>query len=231
MPYTEKTDVWDKARIARIIDNTKYIGTDEYDAIIDEDTFETAVSTKASRQTNTVKKECEGIAILRNRVRCEKCGSLMVRKVYTKRKINESWVCTNDECGCRIRISDTDILIKITILLNRIIENAGLIIPSKQVKTHDSIEVEKYKSEINTELERQMPSEEFIITRILDIANRRYAESNSKQIVIANIAKKRISLMKPQKEFNCAYFSDLVSYITLDDSGRVKLHTKTETII
>lgn len=45
------------------------------------------------------------------------------------------------------------------------------------------------------------------------------------------IAKKRISLMKPQKEFNCAYFSDLVSYITLDDSGRVKLHTKTETII
>ncbi len=231
VPYTEKTDVWDKARIARIIDNTKYIGTDEYDAIIDEDTFETAVSTKASRQTNTVKKESEGIAILRNRVRCEKCGSLMVRKVYTKRKINESWVCTNDECGCRIRISDTDILIKITILLNRIIENAGLIIPSEQVKIHDSIEVEKYKSEINAELERQMPSEEFIITRILDIANRRYAESNSKQIIIANIAKKRISLMKPQKEFNCAYFSDLVSYITLDDSGRVKLHTKTETII
>lgn len=231
VPYTEKTDVWDKARIARIIDNAKYIGTDEYDAIIDEDTFETAVSTKTARQTNTVKKECEGIAILRNRVRCEKCGSLMVRKIYTKRKINESWVCTNDECGCRIRISDTDILIKITILLNRIIENAGLIIPSEQVKIHDSIEVEKYKSEINTELERQMPSEEFIITRILDIANRRYAESNSKQIVIANIAKKRISLMKPQKEFNCAYFSDLVSYITLDDSGRVKLHTKTETII
>ena len=76
-----------------------------------------------------------------------------------------------------------------------------------------------------------MPSEEFIIARILDIANRQYAESNSKQMITANIVKKRISLMKPQEEFNCAYFSDLVSYITLDNSGRVKLHTKTETEI
>lgn len=58
-----------------------------------------------------------------------------------------------------------------------------------------------------------------------------YAENNSKQMITANIVKKRISLMKPQEEFNCAYFSDLVSYITLDNSGRVKLHTKTETEI
>ena len=57
------------------------------------------------------------------------------------------------------------------------------------------------------------------------------AESNSKQLITANIVKKRISLMKSQEEFNCAYFSDLVSYITLDNSGRVKLHTKTETEI
>lgn len=231
VPYTEKTNVWDKARIARILDNAKYTGSDEYDAIIDEDTFETAVSTKISRQTNTVKKECDGIAILRNRVRCESCGSLMVRKVCAKRKINESWSCTNDECGCRIRISDTDLLLKVTVLLNRIIENANLIIPSGQTVKHDSVEVAKYKDEINAELGRQMPSEEFIIARIIDIANRQYAENNSKQMITANIVKKRISLMKPQEEFNCAYFSDLVSYITLDNSGRVKLHTKTETEI
>lgn len=231
VPYTEKTDVWDKARIARIIDNAKYTGSDEYDAIIDEDTFETAVSTKIARQTNTVKKECDGIAILRNRVRCESCGSPMIRKVCGKRKINESWSCTNDECGCRIRISDTDLLLKVTILLNRIIENANLIIPSGQTVKHDSVEVAKYKEEINAELGRQMPSEEFIIARIIDIANLHYAESNSKQMITAHIVKKRISLMKPQEEFNCAYFSDLVSYITLDNSGRVKLHTKTETEI
>ena len=35
--YTEKTDVWDKARIARIIDNSRYTGCEEYDPIIDEE--------------------------------------------------------------------------------------------------------------------------------------------------------------------------------------------------
>lgn len=111
VPYTEKTDVWDKARIARIIDNAKYLGNDEYDSIIDEDTFEYAVNAKTARQRNTVEKECEGIALLRNRVKCEKCGSLMVRRICSKRNIKESWKCTNDECGYQLRISDGDLLL------------------------------------------------------------------------------------------------------------------------
>ena len=77
VPYTERTDVWDKARIARIIENAKYIGDGEYDPIIDEDTYEGAVSMKAARQRNVVQKECEGIALIRNRVKCADCGSLL----------------------------------------------------------------------------------------------------------------------------------------------------------
>ena len=37
IPYSERTNIWDKARIARIIDNAKYIGDGDYDPIIDED--------------------------------------------------------------------------------------------------------------------------------------------------------------------------------------------------
>ena len=40
IPYTQKTTTWDKARIARIIDNAKYVGTEEYDPIIDEAIYE-----------------------------------------------------------------------------------------------------------------------------------------------------------------------------------------------
>ena len=56
VPYTEKTNVWDKARIARIIDNAKYTGSNEYDAIIDEETFESAVSTKTARRQTRSKR-------------------------------------------------------------------------------------------------------------------------------------------------------------------------------
>ena len=53
IPYTQKTATWDKARIARIIDNAKYAGTEEYDPIIDEAIYEAAVSLKTARQRNT----------------------------------------------------------------------------------------------------------------------------------------------------------------------------------
>lgn len=229
IPYTEKSDVWDKARIARIIDNAKYLGNDEYDPIIDEETYEGAVNTKAARQRNIIDKECEGIALLRNRVKCGKCGSPMVRRICSKRVIKESWTCQNPECGCRIRISDGDLLFKVTLLMNRIIENAELMIPKPKVKHKDSPTVERLQREINVELQKEIPSEEYIISKLLEISNQMYKESQAQKIVVAQIAKKRASLMQPQKTFNCDYFSDLVSYITIDDSGKVTLHTRVET--
>lgn len=231
IPYTEKTDVWDKARIARIIDNAKYIGDEEYDPIIDEDTYEGAVSMKAARQRNTVQKECEGIALLRNRVKCEDCGSPMVRRICSKRHVKESWTCQNAECGKRLRISDGDLLQKITILMNRIIENSELLIPKPKSRIVDSPTVANLQRQVDAELGKDHPSEEYIVEKISDIACQLYKETQAKKIIVAQIARKRASMMKPQENFNCDYFSDLIDYITLSSSGKVRLHTKVGTEI
>ena len=231
IPYTEKTDVWDKARIARIIDNAKYIGDEEYDPIIDEDTYEGAVSMKAARQRNTVQKECEGIALLRNRVKCEDCGSPMVRRICSKRHVKESWTCQNAECGKRLRISDSDLLQKITILMNRIIENSELLIPKPKTRIVDSPTVANLQRQVDAELGKDHPSEEYIVEKISDIASQLYRETQAKKIIVAQIARKRASMMKPQENFNCDYFSDLIDYITLSSSGKVRLHTKVGTEI
>lgn len=231
IPYTEKTDVWDKARIARIIDNSKYTGSDDYDPIIAEDTFEEAISTKASRQRYNIKKECEALALLRYRVKCHKCGSPMIRKVCSKYSVKESWTCTNDECGMRVRITDTELLLKITLLMNRIIENTEIMIPRSKQKSEDSPSVQSLQREIDTEIRRDNPSEELIITKVREIASQLYRDTQAKTAIAAQIARKRALLMKPQDEFNCTYFSDLISYITIDDISRVTLHTKTDTEI
>ena len=231
IPYTEKSDVWDKARIARIIDNAKYLGDEEYDPIIDEETYEGAVSAKTARQRNTTEKECEGIALLRNRVKCGKCGSPMIRRICSKRNIKESWTCQNPECGYRLRISDGDLLLKITLLMNRIIENTELMIPKPKVRYKDSPTVERMQNEINAELTKDRPSEEYIIEKLVAMSSQMYKETQAHKIVIAQVARKRASLMQPQETFNCDYFSDIVSYITLDDSGKVTLNTKVETEI
>ena len=47
IPYTERTCVWDKARISRILENAKYTGDEEFEMIIDEDIYEEAAAVKA----------------------------------------------------------------------------------------------------------------------------------------------------------------------------------------
>lgn len=229
IPYTEKTDVWDKARIARIIDNAKYLGDEEYDPIIDEDTFEGAACVKTARLRNTVRQECDGIALLRDRVRCGKCGGPMIRRINSKRVVRESWTCQNPDCGFRLRISDGDLLLKITILMNRIIENTELLIPQPKVRQKDSPLVMRMQNEIEAELQKTNPSESFIVEKLGDIASQLYRETQAKKMIVAQIARKRAMLMEPQKRFNCDYFSDLVSYVKLQENGKVTLHTKVET--
>ncbi len=231
VPYTEKTSIWDKARIARIIDNIKYTGVGEYDPIIDENIYKQAVNAKEARQRSIVVRNNEGINLLRNRVKCANCGSIMVRRICSKNRIKESWQCTNDACGCRTRIRDADLTQKITFLVNRIICNTELILPTPNTKPDDSPIVEKYQQDILNELRREWPNEEYVIARIGNIATQLYQESQAKKIVIAQVARKRAMLMNPQETFNCEYFSDLIAYVSLDSSGHVTLHTKTDTNI
>ena len=49
IPYTERTCVWDKARISRILENAKYTGDEEFEMIIDEDIYEEAAAVKSAR--------------------------------------------------------------------------------------------------------------------------------------------------------------------------------------
>ena len=212
IPYSERTDVWDKARIARIIGNAKYIGDGEYDPIIE----------------NTFEKNLEGIDLLRDLVRCAECGAPMRRRVSSKHRIRESWDCTNPDCGQRIRISDTHLLEKVTILMNRIIANSYLLIPRPKKRKELSAEAQRINREIDAELERDDPSDALIIVKTIEMAERLYAESDAHLQIAASIARKRVSLMTPQEEFSPAYFSDIAAYLTLGSGGKVILHTKTD---
>mgnify|MGYP001777173376 CR=1 FL=1 len=229
IPYTQKTATWDKARIARIIDNAKYVGTEEYDPIIDEDIYEAAVSLKTARQRNTFEKENDAIALLRNLVRCDCCGHLMKRRVSTKHRIRESWNCTNDECGLRVRISDAQLLETITVLINRIILNNHLLQPKPRKRYEPDAQVAKIGNEIALELEQDDPNEDLIIQKTIEMASLMYEQTSAKLDLEVSIARKLAQTMVTQDEFNRDYFAALASYVTLGAQGRVVLHTKTET--
>lgn len=227
VPYTEKTDQWNKARIARIIDNARYMGSGEYDPIIDEDTFEEALHVKESR-TNSEHAESEEINFIRSRVKCAVCGYPMVRHICSRQKIKERWICTNPDCGIQVKITDTDLLAKITILINRIIENTDLILPPEKGKPKDSPAVAEMQRQIDMELTRDHPSESYILEKISNIAARLYEETQAEKQITAQKIKKQAAFMESQKVFNREYFNRLIAYLTLDESGKAAVFTKTD---
>ena len=152
----------------------------------------------------------------------------MRRRVSSKHRIRESWECANPDCGQRIRISDTHLLEKVTILMNRIIANSYLLIPRPKKRKELSAEAQQISREIDAELERDDPSDALIIVKTIEMAGRLYAESDAHLQIAASIARKRVSMMTPQEEFSTAYFSDIVAYLTLSGGGKVVLHTKTD---
>ena len=231
IPYTERSCVWDKARISRILENAKYTGDAEFDAIIEDAVYEEAVAAKSARRWNRAVTECEGIRQLRDHIRCGQCGAPMLRHINSKRAIRESWTCSNADCGIRVRVSDGELLRKITLLMNRVIANADLMLPHPKVKPRDSAVVLNLQQQISDEMEQERPSEERIATLLCEIAGQLYKETNAKAQIAAQIARKRVSLMKPQDTFNAAYFSELIDAVSLHVGGGVVLHTKTETDI
>lgn len=231
IPYTERSCVWDKARISRILENAKYTGDAEFDAIIEDAVYEEAVAAKSARRWNRAVTECEGIRQLRDHIRCGNCGAPMLRHINSKRAVRESWTCSNADCGIRVRVSDGELLRKITLLMNRVIANADLMLPHPKIKHRDSAVVLNLQQQISDEMEQERPSEERIATLLCEIAGQLYKETNAKAQIAAQIARKRVSLMKPQDAFNAAYFSELIDAVSLHVGGGVVLHTKTETDI
>jgi len=231
IPYTEKTAQWDKARIARIIDNSRYTGTPEYDPIIDTDTYEEAALAKSLRQLNRASKESGDIALLRNRVRCAACGSPMLHHAISSRRQTESWSCSNDACGIRVKISDAELLQKISIIMNRIIRNADLLIPKPKVKRSDSLQITRLQAEVDQEMRREHPSEELVVSLIGNMASEIYRESDSKESIVARILKKRVQSLHPLDAFDGSAFSLMVENVILSSDGRITLKTKTEETI
>lgn len=229
IPYTEKQSVWDKARISRIIENTRYMGTEEYAPIIDEEVYENALLCKRARNTNTNAYNSEAIQAIRDHIKCGCCGSPMVRRIASRNRIKESWICSNSECGMRVRMSDNTLLEKLTILINRIIENQNLLMPQTTKTSGDTPQnIQQMQNSIESELARQTPSEDYVIELIQRIASERFKQSDASDIIAIKLTQQRTALMIPQEEFNVDYFKDLIQYITLDEYGKVTLHTKTQ---
>lgn len=146
--YSEDSDRWNKNMVKRIIENEKYLGTDKYPQIIDEDIFKRANEKRVQKAT-TLNLVCDDLQGIRKVTYCLECGEKLFRK--TNGKGREYWNCGNPDCfKYEYRLTDQMIIGAVLTVLNTAIANSSLLEYGGEISVYSpTVDVIRQQNEIN----------------------------------------------------------------------------------
>lgn len=210
---------WNKSRIRRMIDDTRYIGNNGYPPILTEQEYSAMQAFKSQKNTQKNIDHSDNIFKLNAPVVCANCGGRMQRRIDNRRKTITRWRCT--ECKTSVNISDEDMLGGITELLNEVIADPESIqIPKSDYE--ESQEIKRLNAEISKELNTVGFDKEAIKQKMLTCVSEKYMSLGTEEVT----AKSLKDIFKDTPPLT-AYDSDLtdqaVSGIQLKENGTISL--------
>lgn len=164
--YTKDKTTWNKNMVARILQNSIYVGEDGYPQIIPEELSQ-KVKSVSKPYTQTESKEIKEIKPL---LYCEVCGGKVKRRF--KSSTNERWFCENDIEHISHKLKDDDIqeqlveVIETKLSKHQFIERLSII---------TSIEIEELERKIEHLLNADQIDVELSRQSIIKLAELRYA--------------------------------------------------------
>ena len=171
--YNSDSDHWNKNMVKRIIENEKYLGTDKYPQLIDEDIFRQA-NEKRVRKANSLCTISEDLSEIRKVTYCAECGEKVFRK--TNGKGREYWNCENPDCfKFEYRMTDQMIMGAVITVLNSAATNPSLIECGGEVSTYSpTSDIVSQQNEINRMTDVSQINFERIKSEIFKLAEMKY---------------------------------------------------------
>ena len=213
---------WNKSRIMRLIEDERYTGKDNFPAIIDKGTHQAMVEMKAKKNTQHGTDRRSEIFHIDVPVICPTCGGEMVRRHDSRfKKCQQRWVCSNAYCRTVIHKADSDLLDDITVLLNRVIVNPGLVqIPA--VDESMSVQTLKAENEITRTLDTLDYDKDTVRKKMLECVSLKYADIDSAPY-IAHRLKATLADAEPLSAFSLVLFKRTVRAVHLAKDGTVTI--------
>lgn len=220
--YLSGTTGWNKARLKRIIEDKRYIGSDSYPPIIEKSVYDKAQTVRASRNTQKALDRTTDIFKLQLPVLCEKCRKPMQRKHDSRTTYQEKWVCQS--CGEVIKISDDAFLSAITECINSLIAKPS-ILQSKPTPDEPPMEVIRLKNEIGRMLDSSTIEKKPLKNRIFEYASLLYENLYATERITEMI---RTTLQRTRSLscYNGEVTAEITSAITLHADKTVSLTLK-----
>ncbi len=213
---------WNKARLKRLIEDERYLGSDTYPPIIEKDAFKLAQELKAAKNTQKAIDRTADIFQMTIPVLCGECGQPMRRMHDGRSSYGEKWVCRS--CKATVKLSDTDFLKAITDSLNLAITTPQLadILPRQAEPSMAALRLE---NEISRLLDSRSIDKETLKSRIFEYASQMYAGLDDTKCITQTL-KAVFEKSRPLSIFNRELTERTVSAITLYTDKSVGLTLK-----
>ena len=210
---------WNKSRIRRMIDDTRYIGNNGYPPILTEQEYSAMQAFKSQKNTQKNIDHSDNIFKLNAPVVCANCGGRMQRRIDNRRKTITRWRCT--ECKTSVNISDEDMLGGITELLNEVIADPESIqIPKSDYE--ESQEIKRLNAEISKELNTVGFDKEAIKQKMLTCVSEKYMSLGTEEVTAQSL-KDIFKDTPPLTDYDSDFKDQAVSEIQLKGNGTISL--------
>ncbi len=213
---------WNKARLKRMIEDARYLGTESFPAIVEQTVFDKTQAIKFDRNTQKYIDRTAEIRTLPVPVCCATCGVPMRRLHDSRTSHQEKWVCQS--CGMTIKITDTDLLSAITDRLNELIADPEQVHYTPAV-SEPSLELLRLKNEIGRMLDGTMIDKELLKNKIFEYVSRQYDELDAGERITMEM---RVALLDTGllSSYSTELVKAIVTAITLHADKGVTLTLK-----
>lgn len=165
---------WNKARLKRIIEDERYLGKESYPAIINEQTFMAMQRIKESRNTQKGTDRKTDIFQIAVPVKCPICGQRMLRRHDSRYKVQQRWICENEECRMLIKIADSDLLEAVNSIFTEI--KPEFINQTDTIKSEPSMAVRLVNNEIAQLFDTAEIDKDTLRKKLLESVSKRYED-------------------------------------------------------
>ncbi|WP_243117479.1 recombinase family protein [Muricomes intestini] len=220
VPYMENRTDWNKHRVKRMLENSRYCGDDDFPLIIPADTFDAVAALIG--QKSQVEPLSEELDSIRSKAICGACGAKYKRDGRSKNY--EAWCCSAEGRITPKRITDQALLESVTEILNVIISNPSLLeLPSPHRENY-SLDVARTENQINREIEKSEVDSDYIKLLIFGCAAAKYgACADTEPVYLTRRLLVIFEQQQPLDAFSVRLFEDTVKQVVIDVDGSLWL--------
>ena len=213
---------WNKARIMRMLEDSRYVGDERYPPIIEQEKYAAIRKLKDSKNGQKAIDRKSDIFQLSLPVRCPNCNGILKRRMDCRRDKASRWDCSTPTCKTVIGMVDDAMLTDITEILNIAIANPEMISIPTEKEIEPSAELRRLNNEITRAFDSIQIDRDVVRRMMIQYASMKYAELDS-AVSKAQRLKDIFIDSQPMTSFSVGFLEKTTDEIMLYTDGTIGL--------